>query len=130
MKQLMIEQIKKAGASGELLAGTVENLEAWLGGSFLPVWARKSIEELLHEKRFDDLNDRFFKNNGFWLQGGMRGRTIGNYITEAEQGGNPSGAAPKFPGAGSNFLNDINVIRATMALFRYTKKYLDINGIF
>jgi hypothetical protein len=50
----MIEQIKKAGASGELLAGTVENLEAWLGGSFLPVWARKSIEELLHEKRFDD----------------------------------------------------------------------------
>ena len=125
----MIEQIKQAGASGELLAGTVENLEAWLGGSFLPVWARKSIEELVHEKRFDDLNDRFFKTMAFGT-GGMRGRTIGNYITQAEQGGNASGAAPKFPGAGSNFLNDINVIRATMALFRYTKKYLDMNGIF
>lgn len=125
----MIEKIKEAGLSGKLLSSTVENLEAWLSGSFLPAWARDSIEELVKEERFDDLNDRFYQTMAFGT-GGMRGRTIGNYITKSEQGSDCKGEAPQHPGAGSNFLNDINVIRASMALFQYTDKYLKDSAIF
>jgi phosphoglucomutase len=125
----MIDKIKKAGEAGSLLPESVKNLEAWLGGDFLPEWARKSIEELVDSERWEELNDRFFMTMAFGT-GGMRGRTVGNFITKAEQGSNPVGGSPERPGAGSNFLNDINVIRATMALYRYTAQYLKETGQF
>ena len=42
-----IDQIAAAEQAGQILSSTAQNLRTWLGGSFLPDWARASIEELV-----------------------------------------------------------------------------------
>ncbi len=42
--------IKEALAAGKLLPEAVKHLTEWLDGSFLPAWARESIEELVKQK--------------------------------------------------------------------------------
>ena len=60
-----------------------------------------------------ELNDRFFKNLSFGT-GGMRGRTVGKVSTKVEQG---VGLEPAYPAVGANYLNDFNVLKATIGLF-------------
>ncbi len=123
--------IQEAGERGDLLPSTLDNLEAWITGDFLPDWASTSIGELIENEEWIELNDRFYQYLKFGT-GGMRGRTIGRVITPTEQGNeDPSSLregttkqSPAHPAVGTNVLNDFNVVRATIGLFRYTEKFL------
>ena len=121
--------IRALGENEKLLPSTVENMTQWLSGDFLPDWARQSLEELVRNESFEELNDRFYKNLEFGT-GGMRGRTIGRVPTEAERGTLSPWGTPQHPAIGSNALNDFNIIRATMGLFNYAKGYLQRHQIY
>lgn len=120
------DTLSQAVDSGKLLAAAAANMAAWLECDSLPDWARASLDELIRNGEWGELNDRFFKNLAFGT-GGMRGRTIGSVVTAAEQGGAAVGETPAHAAVGSNVLNDFNVIRATMGLFRYSKEWLGRN---
>jgi phosphoglucomutase len=60
--------------------------------------------------------------------GGIRGRTIGKVTTSAEAGTLSAQGTPEHAAVGSNVLNDFNLIRATIGMFRYVKQYLDESG--
>ena len=117
------ERVKEAGGKGLLFHSTVENLLDWYGFESLPNWAFASIEELVSEAAWDELNDRFYKQLEFGT-GGMRGRTIGKFVTKVEKGDSSEGNTLEHPAVGSAVLNDFNVVRATMGLFRYSERYI------
>jgi phosphoglucomutase len=118
-----LERIQNAGRAGQLLPSTVENLTAFLQAN-PPAWAIASIDELVAKSAWSELNDRFYRYLEFGT-GGMRGRTIGVVATAAETGAVSGQGSPEHAAVGSNMLNDFTLIRATVGLFRYTKKYHD-----
>lgn len=120
----MLKEIQAAGESGKLLKSTVKNLQEWLTGNVLPKWAIASIGELVEAGAWDELNDRFYKYLEFGT-GGMRNRTISKVLTRAERGNSGEGETPAYAAVGSAMLNDFNIVRATIGLFRYCKRYLD-----
>lgn len=123
-----IEKIEAAGAAGSLLESTVENLKTWASADFLPAWAGESIHELVEQGAWEELNDRFYQNLAFGT-GGMRGRTIGRVSSEVETGDlDAQGGSPAHAAVGTNVLNDFNIVRATIGLFRYVKGYLEAEG--
>ena len=79
---------------------------------------RASIDELLAASAWAELDDRFFRDIAFGT-GGMRGRTMGKIVTQAEKGQPQPQDRPEFPGTGTNMLNDDNVRRAVSALGAY-----------
>jgi phosphoglucomutase len=119
-----IKKIVAAGASGELLASTVKNLNAWFQADDLPEWVGSSIDELVEQGAWEELNDRFYKELAFGT-GGMRGRTIGKVSTSIEQGPPNELGAPAYAAVGTNVLNDFNIIRATIGLYQYVSEYLE-----
>lgn len=125
----LIDIIETAQKEGKLFDSSVENLRIWAGASYLPDWVISSISELVNNGEWDELNDRFYRNLAFGT-GGMRGRTIGRVSSSVELG---SAKADKIKGTpnraavGTNVLNDFNIIKATIGLFRYTSNYLKIN---
>ena len=123
------ESIQAAAAAERVLPSTADNVTLWVEGNFLPDWALQSIEELISQEAWEELNDRFYKNMEFGT-GGMRGRTIGKVTAAAETGTLSEQGTPEHPAIGSNVLNDFNVIRATIGLFNYSKQYLDSSEIF
>lgn len=123
----VIEKIEAAGASGSLLESTVANLKIWANADFLPDWVGASIVELVEKEAWEELNDRFYQNMAFGT-GGIRGRTIGKVSTSVETGTLSEQGTPEYAAVGTNVLNDFNLIRATVGLFRYTKKYLEASG--
>lgn len=125
----VLEQIKQAGADGKLLASSVENLEVFVSGGFLPKWASTAIEELVAAGEWEELNDRFYQHMKFGT-GGMRGRTIGRVSAKSETGTPGPKDAPEHPAVGTNVLNDFNVARATIGLFRYCQQHLADEEIF
>ena len=116
-----------ANRNGLISADASANLATWLDGEFLPPWARESIVELAHGECWEELNDRFYKEIAFGT-GGMRGRTIGRIVTAAEAGAMSERGRPEHAAVGSAVLNDFNIIRATIGLFRYCRRYLDAEG--
>ncbi|MEX0332250.1 MAG: phospho-sugar mutase [Puniceicoccaceae bacterium] len=124
----MLEAIKKAGEAGKLLESSVNNLGDWVSGGFLPEWAMESIRELVQENQWEELNDRFYQFLAFGT-GGMRNRTIGRYVTAAEKGTPGPQATPEHAAVGTAVLNDFNIIRATIGLYRYCERYLDGKGV-
>lgn len=120
----MIERIQKAGEAGNLLPSSVKNLTSWLEGGFLPSWAIKSLEELVEGNHWDELNDRFYQFLAFGT-GGMRNRTIGRVVTQAERGTPGPQETPEHAAVGTAVLNDFNIIRATIGLYRYCERYLE-----
>lgn len=110
--------------SGSLLPSSAENLKRWINEASLPQWVGESIAELLRSGQWDELNDRFYKSMAFGT-GGLRGRTIGRVTPAAELGKPGALGEPEHAGVGSNMLNDFTIIRATMGLFRYTKRFLE-----
>ncbi len=122
------QAIEQAGERGHLSSTTATNLRQWLETEELPKWMRDSLTELIEGEEWEELNDRFYKDITFGT-GGMRGRAIGNVATSAEKGGSSQGA-PERPMVGSNAMNDITAIRATMALFGYVSKFLEENDRF
>lgn len=120
----IVARIREAGASGQLLASTVDNLVSWLEGGFLPSWAEESITELVRAEAWNELNDRFYTALKFGT-GGMRNRTIGNFVTDAEKGAPSEIGTPEHAAVGTNMMNDFNVVRATIGLFRYCRRHLE-----
>ena len=117
------ETIKSAGKEGKLLETSVTNLLDWVEGGFLPEWALDSIDELVREGQWDELNDRFYQFLAFGT-GGMRNRTIGRYVTSAERGTPGPQETPEHAAVGTAVLNDFNIVRATIGLYRYCERYL------
>jgi len=117
-----LENIQSAASAGQLLASTKENLQAWLKAG-LPDWAVASIDELVAQQAWSELNDRFYRYLEFGT-GGMRGRTIGVVSTKTETGQLGPLGTPEHAAIGSNVLNDFTLIRATVGLFRYTHEFL------
>lgn len=99
-----------------------ENLIAWSAAQ-LPAWVRTSIEELVGQEAWGELNDRFYRYLEFGT-GGMRGRTIGVVSAAAETGRVNAAGAPEHAAVGSNMLNDFTLIRAVVGLHRHTAKFL------
>ena len=126
----LVEIIEKAQKDGKLFDASVANLSMWVGASYLPDWVVSSIRELVKAGEWDELNDRFYRNLAFGT-GGMRGRTIGRVSSSVELGSPKAdkiNGTPNKAAVGTNVLNDFNIIRATIGLFRYTSKYLKIKG--
>ena len=67
---------------------------------------------------WDELNDRFYKTLAFGT-GGLRGRTIGKIVTDAERGTPDELGRPEFPCVGTNAMNFYNISRATQGLVAY-----------
>jgi phosphoglucomutase len=123
----MIDDIRAAGQAGRLLAGSVRNLEAFLAAG-LPAWAQESIAELVTRGEWAELNDRFYQDLEFGT-GGMRGRTIGRIGAAAETGAPDSFGGPAHAAIGSNMMNDVTLVRATIGLFRHVSGYLRGRGV-
>lgn len=123
----LIEKIESAEAAGSLLESTVTNLKNWASADFLPEWVGASISELVEKEEWEELNDRFYQTMAFGT-GGIRGRTIGKVTTSAETGTVSAQGTPEHAAVGTNVLNDFNLIRATIGMFRYVKQYLDESG--
>ncbi len=117
-----LESIKAAGEAGQLLPSTVENLSTWLQAG-LPAWVNQSVDELVGQQAWDELNDRFYRDLAFGT-GGMRGRTIGRIVTSVEEGTLGPQGTPEHAAAGCNILNDFTLVRATVGLFRYVSGFL------
>lgn len=58
----------------------------------------------------------------------MRGRTISYKVTQSERGTPSPQGTPAHAGVGSNLINDFNIVRASIGLFRYTQNYLKKSG--
>ncbi|HUR60342.1 MAG TPA: phospho-sugar mutase [Opitutaceae bacterium] len=121
-----LDRIRAAEKAGQLLPASAENLAAFLAAK-LPAWAEKSIEELVAQQAWGELNDRFYRFLEFGT-GGMRGRTIGVVAAPSETGTLSSGGSPEHAAIGSNVLNDFTLIRATIGLQRTIAKYLAGKG--
>ena len=123
----LIKKIESAEAAGSLLGSTVTNLKNWTSADFLPEWVGASITELVEKEEWEELNDRFYQTMAFGT-GGIRGRTIGKVIASAEKGTTSAQGMPEHAAVGTNVLNDFNLIRATVGMFRYVKQFLDESG--
>lgn len=107
--------------NGELLESSRENIQNFLNTSNSEV-APAAIEELANAGNWDELNDRFFKTLAFGT-GGLRGRTIGRTVTQAEQGAGGPLDRPEHPCVGSATMNFTNVGRAIRGMIQYLKKW-------
>jgi phosphoglucomutase len=121
-----LDRIHAATKAGQLMPSAAENLAAFLAAK-LPAWAHASIEELVAQQAWSELNDRFYRYLEFGT-GGMRGRTIGVVPASAETGMLSPSGAPEHAAIGANMLNDFTLIRAVVGLARYTQKYLSSRG--
>lgn len=118
--------LREARKRGDLMLSAGENIKIWLEAGFLPEWAVDSIGELVEKGAWGELNDRFYQNLSFGT-GGMRSRTIGKVVSSVEQGKRYEEKGPEYAAVGTNMLNDFNIIRSTMGLYRYCRKNLEGN---
>src|SRR5512133_2626792 len=108
------DRIAAAAKAGDLLPSTAENLGAFLDAKF-PAWTDQSVDELVNQGAWGELNDRFYRYLEFGT-GGMRGRTIGVIPAKAETGTLDERGSPEHAAIGSNMLNDFTLIRAVIGL--------------
>ena len=111
-----------AVAGGQLLAAAQANIQALLAGTTSEVAAR-AVAELTEAAQWDELNDRFFKTLAFGT-GGLRGRTIGRVVTQAEQGGGGPNGRPEHPCVGTACMNFYNLSRAVRGMIAYATAYV------
>jgi phosphoglucomutase len=115
--ELLTTILEKAVTSGDLLESATQNIRSLLRGSSSAVY-RAVVEELANAGQWDELNDRFYKTLAFGT-GGLRGRTIGKVLTNAERGTPAALGRPEFPCVGTNAMNYYNIGRATRGLVAY-----------
>ena len=121
MKQNWQQKLERAAQAGDLLADSGRHITRLLNSPDTVARDKESILELVEQGQWGELNDRFFRKLAFGT-GGLRGRTIGKVVTEAEKG-TPTGLGrPEFPAVGTNCMNYGNVARATQGLVNYLKK--------
>ncbi|MCE9519121.1 MAG: phospho-sugar mutase, partial [Verrucomicrobia bacterium] len=113
--------LQQAVADGHLLDASLKNINTLLGSGTNPVY-RASIEELAKAGQWTELNDRFYATLKFGT-GGLRGRTIGKIVTQAERGNAAPDARPQYACVGTNSMNEYNASRATQGLAQYCLKY-------
>ena len=122
------EKLKTALSEEQVLQSAYENISEYLKDDTLPSWIRESLNELIDQEEWEEINDRFHKPLSFGT-GGMRGRTIGRFITPTEKGNSEDGTTPQYAAVGSNTLNELTVLRATLALFKYVEGWNATKGI-
>ena len=122
----LTQQINHALTDGKLRADAAEHIRKTLAGAESE-FVGCVIGELIAEKEWDELNDRFYKTLAFGT-GGLRGRTIGKVVTKAELGTPNSLGRPEFPCVGTNAMNYFNVARATRGLVSYVRKWRSKNA--
>ena len=110
-------KISGAVANGQLMGPAAKNIHALLGGAPSALYSR-SVSELVEAGEWSELNDRFYQTLAFGT-GGLRGRTIGRIVTDAERGSAREGERPEFPCVGTNAMNFVNISRATRGLVAY-----------
>lgn len=128
-KEVIITSARKALEQNELLQSSFENINEFLETEEIPKRITLSIVELIENEDWAELNDRFHTNLAFGT-GGMRGRTIGKTITDAEKGRKTQEGGPEFAAVGTNTLNELTVLRATKALFLYLKQWMAEKSIY
>lgn len=128
-KEVIITTARKALEQNELLQSSFENINEFLETEEIPKRITLSIVELIENEDWAELNDRFHTNLAFGT-GGMRGRTIGKTITDAEKGRKTPEGGPEFAAVGTNTLNELTVLRATKALFLYLKQWMAEKSIY
>jgi phosphoglucomutase len=111
----------REGRGQGLLESSAANIEALLA-AHPEDYERESIGELAAAGNWEELNNRFFRTLAFGT-GGLRGKTIGMVVTEAERGKPQALDRPEFPCTGTNAMNDRNVSRATQGLVAYVKEW-------
>jgi phosphoglucomutase len=109
--------LQDALASGSLLSSSHDNILSLLESSTASV-DLASVTELADAGEWRELNNRFYRRLAFGT-GGLRGRSIGEIVTNAERGSAAVGACPEFPCVGTNALNFYNITRATLGLVRH-----------
>ncbi len=119
----ILETIEQSAQAMNILPSTRDNIAAWLDAGFLPQWALDSLAELTEAEAWEELDNRFYETIAFGT-GGMRGRTIAQRETAAERGTPSDVGTPTHAAVGSAMLNDFNVIRATIGLYRYSARHL------
>ena len=67
----MLEKIKKLAQEGHINHEAEKNLVEWLGLKNIPKYFTNSINELVNEEQWEEINNRFFKNISFGT-GGIR----------------------------------------------------------
>ena len=122
----LLAQVQAAAHAGQLLPASAANIAALLGSGSNAVY-RDSVAELVDAQQWSELNDRFFRTLAFGT-GGLRGRTIGKVVTQAETGELQALGRPQFPCVGTNAMNYYNVSRATQGLVRYLKRWVAEHG--
>jgi phosphoglucomutase len=128
MDEDLTKTIDKALTSGDLVDTAEHNLRSWLDTDGLCSWASDSIEQLIRAGEWREINDRFHNNLAFGT-GGIRGRTIGRFLTDSERGRTKGKSTPEYAAVGSNTLNDYTVVRATMALHGHISTWMASEGI-
>ena len=111
----ILAALKSAAKSGSLSPASLANATGWLESGALPAEALTALDDLVSRGCWGELEDRFYKGIAFGT-GGMRGRTVGRVAAAGERdaAGRPARAA-----VGSACLNDVNVLRAAVGLFRH-----------
>src|ERR1700676_5110507 len=109
-------KIDNTRARGQILDSTATNIRVLLAGANSDLYLRV-VEELIEASEWPELNDRFYKTLAFGT-GGLRGRTIGKIVTQAERGAAEKDP-PQFPCVGTNAMNFFNISRATQGLVAY-----------
>jgi len=111
----VLSLLQAAQDKGQLSAATLTNAGDWLRSGALPAEALASLRDLCDRGAWAELEDRFYKGIAFGT-GGMRGRTVGRVsaANEVDEQGLPVRAA-----IGSACLNDINVLRAVIGLWKH-----------
>lgn len=120
MNSDLLSKLNAAVEAGDLLSDSLANITEFLE-SDNPVY-EAAVSELAESGEWSELNNRFFKKLAFGT-GGLRGRSIGEIVTSAEQGSAPKGEGrPEFPCVGTASLNYYNITRATLGLVRHLVK--------
>ncbi len=111
------------GLNEGLLEASRANIEALLA-AHPEAYEAASIGELVAARNWEELNNRFFRTLAFGT-GGLRGRTIGLLVTDAERGTPQAMDRPEFPCTGTNAMNYRNLSRATQGLVAYVREWAE-----
>ncbi|ACD84181.1 phospho-sugar mutase [Candidatus Methylacidiphilum infernorum] len=128
MNSILLSEIEKAYRENKLLESSFRNLKEFLSFQDLSAVEKESLEELVHNQNWEELDERFYKKLSFGT-GGIRGRTIGRIITRAERGSSPADPIPQYPAVGLNCMNDRNVRSAALGLARYLRRALKVEPL-
>ncbi|MEM6601748.1 MAG: phospho-sugar mutase [Verrucomicrobiota bacterium] len=115
------DPLQGAVDAGRLLEPARDNILFLLEETECEAWQSDSVQQLISDGQWTELNDRFYQTLQFGT-GGLRGRTIGKVITEAEKGSQGENMPPEHPAVGTNVMNVFNLTRATLGLVNYIQK--------